>query len=390
MALTRTINYTQNVPVSLAFGTTYLTPTPSRAVQLIIDSTPAAARMGGFLYTETAGVSVIKTGQITVNGFLKTIFEGDVVAINSIMNTIQFKNEFYNCENTQQTLTTANRTVTAPGEIQIQIPAGTSHGLSVGSTFKIDSTDFQVTAIDSVLNPIRIWGIASTRTTVDITSFSGKKLKNSAGVDISILIDMVYNNPHGDFSVSATIKEAGVTTETGTISFAGVFFVDEPTFVVDPPTSITLGTAGTYYDINWCEIDQTDDNYQSVQILTKALTNDPQFLGVAAYTALPGYPSGGTTDAQLQFIGDAIEAKLALGLGVGQNGRMNFSATQVGQRISSVSTSNFIQWMFYGTVTECNLALANLQYAVVAPTGDFGVETRIVNGRSRIYRTRGN
>jgi len=144
MALTRTINYTQNVPVSLAFGTTYLTPTPSRAVQLIIECTPAAARMGGFLYTETTGVSVIKTGQITANGFLKTIFEGDVVAINSVMNTIQFKNEFYNCENTQQTLTTANRTVTAPGEIQIQIPAGTSHGLSVGSTFKIDSTDFQV------------------------------------------------------------------------------------------------------------------------------------------------------------------------------------------------------------------------------------------------------
>ena len=180
--------------------------------------------------------------------------------------------------------------------------------------------------------------------------------------------------------------------ETGTITFVGSFFIAEPEFTTLPPTTISAATPNTWYGTDMGRIDQADGNYQSVQYLFKCLENDPMYLGVASYTSLPGYPSGGTEDEKLQFVGDAIYAKIEKDFAayVTNDAYGLMGRTQVNQRISSTYSNGVVRWNFYGTPEECNTAMQRSTY--FRPPNfnkDFAIETRIVNGRTRIYSNRG-
>jgi hypothetical protein len=425
MAITRTINYTQNVPVSLGFSN-YINTTPSRNVRVSFgfDSTQTDSKMGTVIFSETPNVEILygrKTSLDTIFG--NVTIEGPVADVNTCLNSAQFKNHFYDAENLDQDFLSLNRALPTDrqGELQIQINAGASLSLAVGAECRISTAlsnitfdgVFTVMAIDSSNSAIRLWLTYRGDYGVDDKYYSSNYknvsistetvpcyLQTYAGTNIAPITDVSYNNPHGQFASTVSIKNATTfaTEESGTITYSGSFFIAEPTFSTAPPATFpdNVTLAGYWSTTNltstYAQIAQADDNYQSVQYLIKCLENDPKYLGVTAYTALVGYPSGGTADAQLAFIGAAIDNRASKDVPtyITDESYGLFGVNQVNDRISVSYTTGEVRWNFYGLPSECNYAFKNTTY-FRPPTNDkdFAVETRIVNGRTRIYSSRG-
>ena len=67
-----------------------------------------------------------------------------------------------------------------------------------------------------------------------------------------------------------------------------------------------------------------------------------------------------------------------------------FSIARVNDRQARcISEAGEVRWEFYGTPAQCNSALKYLQFYQKTPYKDFYIETRLITGRSRIYNHRG-
>lgn len=406
MAITRSINYIQNVPISLGFSNV-LTSAPTDVVSVAVDfATPISdSKMGRFIFTDVENVTVnysyFADGTTNASG-MKII--GTTTDVNTLLNTMQFVNHFYDADNLDQDFLTTDRVLPTDkrGELMIQISPDAVHGLSVGDTVKIESSGlFTITAIDSVVCATRIWmvynrdyDISSMYYGSEFTSPAiGKYLQTSGAVNISPIIDIAYNNPHGQvtINISASYVSSGIQFDSGTITLNGSFFINEPTFAtLSGDIPVTAPETGTY--INFGSIAQAEGNYQSVQVMFKYLENDPKYLSVDSYSLLPGYPTAGTEDEKQQFIGDAILAKAKLNTAVYISGTAvgNLGITQSQDRIADAPSADLIRWHFYGTPDECNNALSSVYfYRAPGVIKDFKYEVRIINGRTRIYNARG-
>ena len=426
MAITRTINYTQNVPITLGFSN-YLTDSTATSIEFYFGE-PFKAQMGFISVSPTSGVTVTnQSTSMSANSpyFISTMLSGTMSAMNTALNTAIFQNHFYEADTLTQDFLSQNRTLPSDwrGELQIQINSNVAHGLSVGSYCQLSSSlsyDYAVTKIDSTNGGTRIWlsyvnnydisttytsnaqslvGICSDaagnapQTGTATKSYNSFYLQTASGTNIAPITDVSYNNPHGDFSITVNVRNSsGTIIETGVISFVGSFFIAEPTFSISNASFINSYAPTTFTLCNFGQIAQTNNNYQSVQLLMKYAMNDPQYLNVSVYTSLSGYPSTGTTDQQLQFIGDAINAKAALEIPryIIDTSYGTFTMVQIGNSVSLSPTTGVVSWYFYGTPADCNAALQNIYY--YRPPGfgrEFNVEVRIVNGRTRISSSRG-
>lgn len=408
MAITRTVNYTQNVIASLGFVDVLNQPGGEiLTVKFGFDSTTADSKMGSFYFDETAGVTqTYKSYSSDQFRFPQIILTGTTAALNTCLNTGTFKNHYYECENLTQDFLSQNRSLgDYRGELMIQISPDYVHGLSVGSEIRTtaNSGRYKVTKIDDVNSPTRIWLMARTETKLDESYFGNRYSVDLIGqyitsvsstTPLTPILDQAYCNPHGDFTVDMTVfGNTGAEVDSGVITMSGRFFVNEPYFSTLPPTTVAAAVPDGLYTLDMGRIAQADNNYQSVQILFKYCENDPMYLGVASYSLLSGYPTNGTQDAQAQFIGAAIESRAKVGtpayITSGEVG--NLGIVQLGERIATVNmTSGLVRWHFYGTPDECNEALSKVTYYRLQDvTKDFVAETRIVNGKTRIYNTRG-
>jgi hypothetical protein len=404
MTITRTINYTQNIPVTMGFSNV-VTSSSAASVYLDFWNAGGDSKMGSIYFDDAASTGV----NISYIG-VSTDLTGTQAALNTCLNSAFFRNHFYEAETVEQDLLSQDRAKPSDchGELQIQIAPDCAHGLSVGNYCRVatstgvNTNRYLVTKIDSTNSSIRIWltfrGDYANNDVYYASSYKsvaiGYYLQTLASVNITPIIDVSYNNPHGDFDITMSVfNSAGTQLDTGTINFVGSFFIVEPTFTTQPSSSISAPTPETTYMFNLgASIAQADNNYQSIQLLMKLYANDPAYLGVTAYTSLPGYPSAGTTAAQLQFIGEAInaKAKLSTPVYISDNSLGQFGDVQVNQRISSSPTSGVVRWHFYGLPSECNAAVSKMNYfRPVNIIKDFKIETRIVNGRTRIYSERG-
>ncbi len=404
MPITRTINYTQNVPESLGFAS-YLNPSPSRTVKVAFDfnNSSADAKMGTITFPTVTGVtqsySTNSTGQTI---FTEVSIEGPVAAINTALNGAEFVNHFYEAETLDQDFLSLNRATPTDlqGELQIQINKDVVHGLSVGSFCRISTVSgnsgvdgrYLVTAIDNSNSPTRLWlvyrgdyGIDDTyygSTYKTVSSGATCVLQNTSSVTIAAISDISYSNPHGNFSVVMSVVEGVTTVDSGTISFVGSFFISEPQFATSG--SDFTQTAGQWTsDIDLGSISQADDNYQSLQLLIKYLPNDPRFLGLADYSSF---------GSDWAAIAAAIDGVVALdeGVYVTDHTRGKFGAIQTGTRSSADYASGEVRWSYYDTPDNINDALTKISFFTPpSATGELNIETRIVNGRTRIYRNRG-
>lgn len=431
MPITRTINYTQNVPITLGFGAAYLNPSPSRTVRVLFsfNNTLSDSKMGKVTFPVVAGVKQFYGQTSPDDNIVGNIYiEGEVSAVNTALDGAMFVNHYYEAENLAQDFLSQDRALPTDyrGEMQIQINKDVVHGLSVGSFCRIStvsanpnlSGQFLVTAIDATNSGTRLWlsfrggwntdeiyfggsyknvgvtkdNAGNAAQTGSVTkAYTPYYLQTTSSVNIAPINDVSFINPHGTFDSLVSVIEGTTTVESGTITYVGDFFIAEPSFVTPPAASISYAAQTWTNSLGMGVIEQADDNYQSVQLLIKALENDPNYLNISSYTLLAGYPSGGTLDEQLAFIGAAIEAKASKDIPryIIDHTYGLFGTVQVGERISAVYSTGPVRWSFYGTPDDCNEALLRTTYYGYSATKDFNVETRIVNGRTRIYSQRG-
>ena len=428
MAFNTTINFTQNVPVSLGLNN-YFAPTPARNVtaSFILDS----VNQGGLNFAtidipEVPGASII-TGRAAVNSSASGTISitGDVAAVNTCLNGCMFKTISYSVEEINQEILAIDRELgNYKGEMLVQIPPGSDIStLAIGtpvtfstiSVFTDPATEnlyrFTITKIDTVSSGIRIWmiynrdynlsdtvtgsvynrvNINKAVTTWPVNCF----LQTLDEVNIGPVIDLAFGNAQGTLQFGFRSVD-GATTVDNTFIMVGKPQIAEPTFTQLPPATFPAPLSNTWYQLPRMGIvAQPDNNYISVQLLIKTLDNDPQYLEVFSYDSLPGYPKTGTEIEKLQFVGDLIHAKAALSIPQYYKG-LNyglFGDSQVDQR-ASVSYPNQeqeVRWSFFGTPAECNTALARIFYwRLTGNTKDFEIETRIITAKSRIYNTRG-
>ena len=430
MALTKTINYTQNVPISCGFNNELTgTATDIRNVYIDLLTPGSDSKMGQFTWTDVDGVSVMSSTQGNDPTIIQNIrIRGELSKVNTLLNSMYFVNHYYEADNLEQDFLSQDRIYPSDrrGEVMIQIPENTVHGLTVGSVCRISNSGrYVVTDVDDTTSPKRLWmvfrgdyelndlyygspyknpqitkdtagnTITSSGTVTKSYTTTNAYLQTEASVNICPINDLAYCNPHGDFTIGITVYAADNTTllDSGTLTFNGSFFIAEPYFTT-LPTNVSAPTPENTYRVgpSMGAIAQVDNNYQSLQVLFKYCENDPNYLNVTNYTQLSGYPSAGTDEEKLEFIGNAINAKASLDIPTYITGTAvgNLGITQVGDRTSIAPTTGIIRWYFYGTPDECNDALNRIYY--FRPAGiikDFNYEVRIVNGRTRIYSSRG-
>jgi hypothetical protein len=423
MAFNTTINFTQNVPISLGL-TNYFAPTPARQVtaNFLLDT----VNVGGLNFAtidipEVPGVT-IATGRAALNSSASATISlvGDAAAVNTALNGCMFRTISYSVEELQQDVMSIDRALgNYKGELLIQIPPESDiSSLAVGTAvtfsnmiFPDPATDnlsrYTITKIDSVSSPIRIWMIynrdynladvaaganyknVNTNKSVSAPSFLQKLDRTNIGP----VIDMAFGNAQG--TLQFTFRTVDGATEDNTFIMVGKPQIAEPTFTQLPPASASAPLGNTWYQLpQMGRIAQADNNYVTVQLLIKLLTNDPQYLDVFDYTALPGYPTNGTELQKLQFVGDKIHEKARLSI---PKYATSLSYALIGDsqtdRRASVSFPNQqqeVKWSFFGTPAECNVALARIfLWRYIGNTKDFAIETRIIDAKSRIYATRG-
>lgn len=394
MAFTKTINYTQNVPVSLGFNN-YLTGAAAQ-VRFNFSDPQGDANMGSIDFGVTTGITKLDTGRSPDEIINNDIFiSGTLSALNACLNSATFVNHYYEAENITQDYLSLNRTLPGDyrGEVEVMIAPGAVHGLSVGSICRIEGAGRHlVTKIQSDAFGTRLWLIFRFNYQMDDNYYSGlrknvaigKQLQTDGSVNISPIIDISFANPRGQFVVPVTIFDStGVTIDTGTITFIGSAFVAEPVFVTNPADTYSTSTLESSYTLtNFGSISQANDNYQSVQILLKLYENDPLYSG-NTYT--------GSDIAQLQTLGNAIDAKAKTNAAVYIQNNTDFllNKVQVDDRVSSTPTAGVVRWHFYGTPAECNVALSKIGFWRYTNPKDINAELRVVNGRTRIYNSRG-
>lgn len=394
MAFTKTINYTQNVPVSLDFNN-YLTGAAAQ-IRFNFGDPSGDANMGSIDFGVTTGITKLDTGRSPDELINNDIYiSGSLNDLNACLNSATFVNHYYEAENLSQDYLSLNRILPADhrGEMEVMIAPGAVHGLSIGSICRIEGAGrFLVTRVQSDAFGTRLWIIY--RATYQLndnyynsdrnTAAIGKQLRTDGNVNISPIIDISFANPRGQFVIPVTIfNSSGVSIDTGTITFIGSPFVAEPVFVTNPADTYSTSTLELPYTLtNFGSISQANNNYQSVQILLKLYENDPLYSG-NTYT--------GSDIAQLQTLGNAIDtkAKTNAAVYIQNNTDFLFNKVQVDDRVSSTPTSGVVRWHFYGTPAECNVALSKIGFYRHMNPKDVNAELRVVNGRTRIYNSRG-
>lgn len=419
MPFTRNINYTQNVPVSLGFVVSHFNPSPSRTVtaRFVLDQYYPCGGQMGYVSIPDDPALTIQSGRSAVNssGSASLVITGPVANVNAALAAATWVSRAYDIEDVDQDVMALDRSVgNYQGEMQIQLPANVdTTALVVGNQLRFStipgtgtSYQFTITKVDFTNIPVRVWCIfnrdynladlhlANTYKTVKITTSTTSTCfaQTVGGVNIGPVIDMSFSNAQGYISILFREEDGG--TVDNIINLNGSPLMAEPVFTTSPATSTSASSTNTWYNLSSIgQISQADNNFQSIQILVKALENDPNYLDVTDYTSLPGYPSSGTDIQKAQFIGDAIDAKASLCIPkyITDNSYGTFGDGQVNDRASvSTTATGHVRWSYYDTPAGINANASRVYY--YRPAGfikDFKIEVRIVNGRTRIYSSRG-
>ena len=413
MAFNRPLNYIQNVPTNMGFSNLFA-GTPSRTVSVVfnmIPHSPGTAKMGRIIFPITDGLTIDESKRNLNNPWhSQYTITGNVTDINVALNAAEYVSHYYAIDDTSQSFLLVDRTVgDYRGELCIQVTDDTDLSSILEDSFIRLSTHtpqayYIVTRVDNRPFQKRIWCMFGKDYALD-DLMNGSQYKKAAigmyvqnystGANIALVTDISYQNPYGNYYIYVNTIDG--TTEQNTLKLVGAPYIDEPSFLTEPIASVPASATDTWHDIGteaapWASIAQPANNFVSLQLMIKILESDPKYLGVDAYTSLPGYPSGGTVDDQLLFIGDAINTAATPGKAIYITDHTYgiFGDVQIDARTSVTNVYSEVKWVFYGIPADCNVALKRLTY--FRPSGltkDVGVETRLVTNRSRIYRNRG-
>lgn len=362
MALTKTVNYTQNVPVDLGYNNE-ISGTTGR-VTVVIDFETKA----GSLNVPSSGIAnsvVISQECGDLMNFKKWQVSGTEAEVNAVLNNLFWYPAVYEAYNEVQDSNSADR-VYAEHKGEVLLETENNNALSVGDTFYLSlnpepgaglAYPYKAVAMENTKSQYRVYGMGLQIDIEDLEPY--KYALISDGVARDFINDVSITNPNGRYELKINVSDDNGEYTNATTTLVGSLFVAEPYFTVDPPTFIDSVSSG-WYPLNLGQVAQTDDELIEVQVLLKRLPADPLFDGDV------------TTNKPSYILDDSYGC---------------FNTVRVGSRRSAYGTGP-VRWSFYGTPAQCNAALNAVEIRVNSAR-EFIIETRIINSRSRIYYTRG-
>lgn len=375
MALTKTVNYIQTVPQSLGFATELSGKTGTVTATFTFNN-----KMGS-LSTSYSAVSSLLHGCGTQEE-RANVWEisGTEAEVNAALDGLTWTPRVYADAAIQQDTASEHRTVTAhEGEALFQVEDRFGlFSFSVGDVFGVQTNttlvEYTCTAVETTLSGKRIYGTpnvdlggkcegGATPNWADPIPYTSELviLPNTV---VDNIVDYAIVNPHGNSTIDIQITDdGGVTNDVLTLN--GSFFVPEPYFTTYPANTI-LDVAGEDCSAPTVmgEIAQANNELVTVQLLFKRHQNDPAFDGDVALNK-PSY--------------------------ITNNDYGQVNQAKVDNRVSQSYDTGIVRWEFYGTPDQCTKALSKIRIVdnPCSSPKDFYIETRIVNGRARIYSERG-
>lgn len=435
MALTKTVNYTQEVPQSLGFTNeiTGTTGTVTATLQYNNKMGTLKSSVNKEL-TKIYGCDAI--GGDWTGGTWEII--GTEAEVNAALNALTWIPKTYADAALEQDAHSEHREVTDhEGECLFQIEDrfglfGAS-GIAIGDPFYVrtvgvdneflDKTaQYICTKIETTLSQTRVYGVYALPYELE-KAIGNKRVQNRhklvkpyvselIGPDgttvIDFIIDYAIINPHGDSDISIDIFDDAVLHDSGIVSLVGSLFVPEPYWVTDPVAIVDGSPGSCSVEFNMGTVAQANDDLLAVQLLFKRHQNDPNFDGVVQDSNNP--PLVGNKPSYIMDNSYGIISTARVGNRTSENFVPTEDIPAVGKTAAGITydleagewykkpeipgkdaipgKGSIVRWEFYGTPAECNRALSKLRVYSFNDS-DFFIEARIVTGRSRIYRDRG-
>ena len=392
MALTKTVNYTQEIPQALGYSAE-ITGTAG-----VVTAKIQYNNKMGRLKTGTYGSS---ESFIWGNGTCAGLgnnweISGTETDVNAALNDLVWYPRTYDDAAITQDNLAVDRLVTDhKGEVLIEVEDRASNfSFVVGDDYAIYNGSAYIelvcTKVETTLSGKRIYGVYANEYDlvpgydgITASMYDSKLTSLTPTVEIDNIVDYAIVNPHGDSDLVIEILDGVSAHDAGTTTLVGALLVPEPYFVTPPPTTIAgVGGDAWTVGVSFGEIAQDNNEMVVVQLLLKRDQNDPDFSGVSYPNDHPDYPG---TDPDT--VGDVTKNKPSY---ITDESYGVFSVARVNDRQARcVSEAGEVRWEFYGTPAQCNNALKYLQFYQKAPYRDFYIETRLITGRSRIYNHRG-
>ena len=372
MALTKTVNYTQETPQALGYSTEITGTTGVVTAKIQFNNKMGRLKTGVYGASES-----FIHGNGTCAGLGNNWeISGTETDVNAALDDLVWYPRTYDAGAIAQDVKAIDRDPgDHKGEILIEVEDRASNfSFAVGDDFAIftspDYIEFVCTKTEETLSGKRIYGVLKAEydlTAEDYTNvvmYDSKLVQLTPTLEIDNIVDYAVINPHGDSDLVIEILDDAVQHATGTTTLDGALLVPEPYFTTPPPTTITgVGGDDWTVGVSFGEVAQVNNEMVTVQLLLKRDQNDPLFDG----DVVKNKPSYVTDESY----------------GV-------FSVSRVNDRQSQcVTAAGEARWEFYGTPAQCNSALKYIQFYQKTPYKDVYIETRLITGRSRIYNNRG-
>lgn len=378
MALTKTINYIQQQPISLGYTTEINGASGVVKVTILYNGKMGRLTVGA------AGVTAsMLSGCAAEEGYAgRWTVEGTQNDVNTALNALSWIPKVYDDVAIVQTYDTEFREYADfKGEVQLEISDRLGNfAFVVGDTFKIvdpvsGTSIYTTTRVDTTLTAgARIWGTLDDDYLISDASGSPYKTITPGSATLldenDLIIDYISDygivNAAGKTLLEVTVTENGGSPfSTDTVTMDGSFLAKEPYFSVAPPVSIVGGTYECYrwtYDLDLGTIAQDDNQIITVQLLMKRSENDPLF-------------DGDIEKDKPSYIADTTYGA--------------FSTVRLQDRQSKFYPDEIVRWEIMGKPADCNLALKQIQFYEPAVVRDFLIEVRIISSRTRISNSKG-
>ena len=366
MALTKTVNYTQETPQSLGYSAEITGTTGVVTAKIQYNGKMGRLNTGqygssySFLHGDVLCDEVGNEWEIV----------GTEADVNAALNGLIWNPRTYPASAETQDAFTEHRAVgNEEGEVLFQVEDRISNfNLVVGDSFQVQTAIYTCTKIETTLSGKRIYGVldldySGTSTHLSPITYTSVLINLTGPLTIDNVIDYAIINPHGDSDINIQIYDDAGLHDSGITGLVGSLFVPEPYFLTDAPNTVQSLGDNVWVTFDMGTVAQSNNELISIQLLMKRFVADPLFDGDVPKNK-PSYITDGSYGT--------------------------FSVVQVANRKSRCLPGGIVQWEFYGTPAECNAALSRVRFKPPLNNDrDFYIERRIVNGRSRIYDDRG-
>jgi hypothetical protein len=258
--------------------------------------------------------------------------------------------------------TSENTTTPKPGEYMFEIEdRNNSLSLTVGNNFTVNNIEYECVKLETLNNSKRVYGMLVNEFDF-VTIVNPLHTALSDGTLVDYVTDFEILNPQGTYSLTIRTYTNDVLVDTDQVTLVGSKLVPDAQFASVPTQTINVSGTGWQTPPGFGVVSQANNELVKAQLLFKRYENDPD------------------------FDGDVILNRASY---ITNNSYGRASTVRIGNRESFIFDSGPVRWEFYGTPSECSEALAKVTIWTPNNDKDFIIETRLINARNRTSSDRG-